>query len=264
MLAAVPKPAPPAPRRPRSRVGLVAAAASVLLHLLLFALIRVQLVFEPRATRPPVQAYQLRPAMQAYHIAPVYVAPGQVEPVLPPRRELLIDPRLPVPPLALPPVPAAGGSERVPSLGERLGRTPTADLELWRPVTPGSYERPLTEEELLRARLAARMGAYNDSVSDDAAARERATDWTVTDEAGGRWGVSPGKVHLGGITLPMPVNLSPPPGRREEVAARTRGWSETQAQAARAAADDNFQDRVKAIRERRQAQRDSARTDGDR
>ena len=108
------------------------------------------------------------------------------------------------------------------------------------------------------------MGAYNDSVSDDAAARERATDWTVTDEAGGRWGVSPGKVHLGGITLPMPVNLSPPPGRREEVAARTRGWSETQAQAARAAADDNFQDRVKAIRERRQAQRDSARTDGDR
>ena len=147
MLAAVPKPAPPAPRRPRSRVGLVAAAASVLLHLLLFALIRVQLVSEPRATRPPVQAYQLRPAMQAYHIAPVYVAPGQVEPVLPPRRELLIDPRLPVPPLALPPVPAAGGSERVPSLGERLGRTPTADLELWRPVTPGSYERPLTEDQ---------------------------------------------------------------------------------------------------------------------
>jgi hypothetical protein len=115
---------------------------------------------------------------------------------------------------------------------------------------------------VLRARLAARMNAYNDSVAAEAGARERSTDWTVADGEGGKWGVSPGKVHLGGITLPLPVAFSTPPGRREEVAAKTRSWSETRAQASRAEADDNFQERVKAIRERRQAQRDSARAEG--
>ncbi|HSJ13519.1 MAG TPA: hypothetical protein VK939_03835 [Longimicrobiales bacterium] len=258
--AAVLAAASPAPGRRRGgpRTGIVAALASVLLHLLIFAFVRFQLVFEPRPPRPVVQSYQLRPAMQAYDIIPIEVAPGAIEPVLPPPRQL-IEAAPPAPELAVPPAPAAAGARTPdPSVSERLRRTPTADLELWRPVTPGSYERPLTEEEVLRARLAARIDAHNDSVSADALARERASDWTVKDGSGGKWGVSPGKVHLGGITLPLPVNFSPPPGRREEVAARTRSWTETRAQADRAEADDNFKDRVKAIRERREAQRDSA------
>jgi hypothetical protein len=160
-----------------------------------------------------------------------------------------------------PAAPDAGAPARTPSLRERLGRTPTADLELWRPVAPGDYRPELTDEEKLRLRLTARIDAYNDSVAAEGLARERATDWTVPDGEGGKWGVSPGKVHLGGITIPLPVTLASP-GRREEVAARTRNWTETRTQAARAEADDNFKERVKAIRERRQAQRDSARSDG--
>jgi hypothetical protein len=260
VIVARPPTPPRAPRRPRSRVGWIAAAVSVAFHLLLFLVIRFEFVLEPRSAPPVVRAYQLRPAMQAYEITPVEVLAGQIEPVLPPPRELVPDRTVPV--LSAPATPAVPPPARTPTLGERLGRTPTADLELWRPVTPGTYERPLTEEEVLRARLAARMNAYNDSVAAEAGARERSTDWTVADAEGGKWGVSPGKVHLGGITLPLPVAFSTPPGRREEVAAKTRSWSETRAQASRAEADDNFQERVKAIRERRQAQRDSARAEG--
>jgi hypothetical protein len=66
-------------------------------------------------------------------------------------------------------------------------------------------------------------------------------------------------VHLGSITIPSPVQFAPPPGRREEYATRMRQWSEAQDQAARAQVRGSFDDRVKAIRERKDAERDSVR-----
>ncbi|CAN5822868.1 hypothetical protein BH23GEM6_BH23GEM6_26650 [soil metagenome] len=44
----------------------------------------------------------------------------------------------------------------------------------------------------------------------------RSTDRTRTDASGRRWGASPGKIHLGGVTLPAPT-LTPPPGQRDEI-----------------------------------------------
>ncbi|MGH7554759.1 MAG: hypothetical protein ACREMQ_17300, partial [Longimicrobiales bacterium] len=82
-----------------------------------------------------------------------------------------------------------------------------------------------------------------------------AVDWTVKDKNGGRWGVSPKGIHLGGITLPLPIQFAAPPGRRDEVNAAIRNWNEIQAQRASAEIDESVQDRIKAIRERKEAER---------
>jgi hypothetical protein len=96
----------------------------------------------------------------------------------------------------------------------------------------------------------------------EAARAAGALDWTVKDRNGGRWGVSPGAIHLGGITLPLPIQFSPPPGRRDEMVERSRRWSEGEAQRALFDVQASFEDRVRAVRERADAQRDSARRSG--
>ncbi|MGH7463344.1 MAG: hypothetical protein ACREMA_20235, partial [Longimicrobiales bacterium] len=70
-----------------------------------------------------------------------------------------------------------------------------------------------------------------------------------------RWGVSPGKLHLGGITLPLPLAFNTPPGRRDEVNSQLRNWSEIQAQATRGEIKESFEDRVKEIRKRKDRER---------
>ena len=79
----------------------------------------------------------------------------------------------------------------------------------------------------------------------------RATDWTYTDEQGRRWGVSPGKLHLGGIEIPLPLNFTTPEQRE-----RIREWQEIQAQAEQGAIDETFDDRVEAIRQQRESERE--------
>jgi hypothetical protein len=81
----------------------------------------------------------------------------------------------------------------------------------------------------------------------------------VKGKDGERWGVSPGQIHLGSITLPLPFGFSGPTGRREEVAARLRTFNESNAQAHRMELEQTFESRVKAMRARKDAQRDSAR-----
>jgi hypothetical protein len=88
-----------------------------------------------------------------------------------------------------------------------------------------------------------------------AAAAARAVDWTKTDADGGRWGISPEGLHLGDITIPIPVNFSPGPGKRDEVAGRVRDWSEIQSQGSRMEGKETFEERVKAIRERKEKER---------
>ena len=84
---------------------------------------------------------------------------------------------------------------------------------------------------------------------------------TRTDEDGGRWGVSPDGIHLGDITIPVPINLSPGPGKRDEVAGRVRDWGEIQTQAQRQGGKETFEERVKAVRERKEREREQQRQD---
>jgi hypothetical protein len=108
------------------------------------------------------------------------------------------------------------------------------------------------------APLYGQLNLYNDSALAAAIAAARATDWTVTDANGGRWGVTPGQIHLGKITLPLPFAFSPPPGRRDEMNGRLSGWNAIRRQANQVDAKETSDDRAKAIRERNQAARDSA------
>jgi hypothetical protein len=140
-----------------------------------------------------------------------------------------------------------GGSGR--TLGDRL--TPPADPILFGHVQPA----PATGIAGVRERVAGSIQAINDSVAAEVAAAERATDWTVKDKDGKRWGVSPGKLHLGDITLPLPLAFATPPGRRDEMNARVRSYNEIEAQSSRAQIKDSFQERVKAIRARKDRER---------
>ena len=155
------------------------------------------------------------------------------------------------------PPPPSGEPTGAPKTGGGGARTLTDRLAP--PADPVLFGRPEltppTGIETVRERVAGTLKTYNDSVSAALAAAEKATDWTVKDKDGKRWGVSPGKLHLGDITLPLPLAFNTPPGRRDEVAARNRSYNEIENQAMRAQLKDSFEERVKAIRDRKDRER---------
>ena len=173
-----------------------------------------------------------------------------------------VDPRLASPPgidvpsgLQLP--------DRGPTAAEVL-KPRAGDLRYWAPVS--SERTALTEEEILRLRFIAQLEAANDSA---ALAAERAnpdTDWTYTDEDGKTWGVSPGKIHLGDITLPMPFGFGASPMQRERAESRLWAWDAIERGAASGAVNNSWKERDRAIRERMNAERkpDTTRTGGGR
>lgn len=107
------------------------------------------------------------------------------------------------------------GIEVVPLTGvaERL-RPALSDERLWRELPPEFYE--LTLEQREEVVIAHRLAAWYDSVQAGILAEEALTDWTFTDANGGRWGISPGKLHLGDVTIPLPVEFGIPVGKRDE------------------------------------------------
>jgi hypothetical protein len=122
------------------------------------------------------------------------------------------------------------------------------DPRLWEPMVLVPVEPSLEEVE---ARVAAAVELLSDSALAEAEAALRARDWTVTDEDGGRWGISPGKIHLGKVTLPLPIWF--PVDMQDEL--ETRRWYELDRALERTRILDTFQDRVRAIRERRDRER---------
>ncbi len=132
----------------------------------------------------------------------------------------------------------------------------SSDARLWRAALPEIFE--LTEAERLQLELAGRLEAWNDSVAAVIAAETALTDWTTTDDQGNRWGVSPGKLHLGSLTLPLPFRFGGTTWQRERAA--RRAWEDADilhslsSQAARA----SWEERTRAIRERKDRQRRDA------
>jgi hypothetical protein len=148
-------------------------------------------------------------------------------------------------------------------------RVRSSDHRLWRAALPELFE--LTEAERLQLELAGLLEAWHDSVAIALASESALTDWTMTDEDGNRWGVSQGKLHLGSLTLPLPVQFGGTTWQRER--ASRRAWEDADilnnlnSQAARA----SWGERAKAIRERKDRQRreaeaqpDTARSSGGR
>jgi uncharacterized membrane protein YgcG len=107
----------------------------------------------------------------------------------------------------------------------------------------------------MRLQLVAKLEAMNDSAAIAAERAADAMDWTYTDEEGKQWGVSPGKIHLGDMTIPMPFSFGASPGQRERAEDRLWAWDEIEAAAARGAVSNYWKERDKAIRERMEAER---------
>ena len=149
----------------------------------------------------------------------------------------------------------AGDEEDVPS-GPRAAdvlRVRSSDDRLWREARPELYE--LTEVERMRLTLAGRLEEWADSVAAALAVENALTDWTTTDANGGRWGVSPGKIHLGDITLPMPFYFGGNSWQREQAARRAWEDQDILNGAASAAARASWRERAEAIRRRKDRER---------
>ncbi|MBT8396053.1 MAG: hypothetical protein HKO65_16555 [Gemmatimonadetes bacterium] len=187
----------------------------------------------------------------------------------PPTPEEVLEPEVEVVPVPVRPTgvvappgfePPAGGPPG-PTAAERI-RPRRGDLRYWAPVDP-SRAAP-SREEVMRLQLIAELEALNDSAAIAAELERRATDWTYTDEEGKRWGVSPGQIHLGDLTLPMPFGFGTSAYDRERAEDRLWAWDEIERGAATGAVIKSWRERDKAIRERMNAERkpDTTRTGG--
>lgn len=132
---------------------------------------------------------------------------------------------------------------------ERL-RPRLTDRRLWAPLPPEFSRLTLEQrEELL---IAGRLAEWIDSVSVEAAAEARFTDWTFTDGDGDRWGISDGQLHLGSVSLPIPEFAAPPSAAREYLLQ----WDEIARQGSAIRIQESVQDRIDAIRARRDRERE--------
>lgn len=245
-----------APRVSYRRALLVGLGLSLALHLLIVLIARrtwlVPVPIElPEA--PVVAVGGERTTMRVERIVIVPEARAEAE-----ATERVEPEERPEPEAEPAPVTIPGAVDAAPAPGasalDRL-RPRMADPRLWtRPELPPPEEP--SDIEVVRARIARRIQEWNDSVAAEAGRAADAMDWTVKDGEGKRWGISPGKIHLGDLTIPVPVNIGGGPSpQREKAEERASRDKEVAAQAERAAADENREERVRAIRERKDQER---------
>lgn len=221
------------------RTGLL---LSVVLHVLAIGVIG-GLLDRPaqRRSAPATPLIAMPPAgMRAIDIALAPTA-GEPAPVPEPRRPERDEVAVVAPTEPDAAVPGPDGLTAADRLAPRL-----VDARLWRPMVLIPREPTLAD---VQARVAAALELLSDSALAAAEARIRATDWTVRDADGGRWGISPGKLHLGKLTLPLPIYYA------EEWDPERGEWYDLEAQVDRTRFLESFEDRVRAIRERRDRER---------
>ena len=127
------------------------------------------------------------------------------------------------------------------------------DPRVWAPLDPDYTQ--LTDEERAQLLLRGMIESWNDSIAVAEALSERATDWSYTDDEGRRWGLSPGRLHLGDFSIPLPFSFALPPGRREALAERQLIRDDLARGAATAIIRETWAERARAIRERLEAER---------
>ena len=98
----------------------------------------------------------------------------------------------------------------------------SSDTRLWREAVPEAFE--LTDAERMELALAGRLEIWSDSVALALEAEMALTDWTTTDSQGRRWGFTPGQIHLGGLTLPLPFYFGGNAWERDQWS--RRAWEE--------------------------------------
>ncbi len=244
----------PKPSHSRERRALwVGLTSSIFLHIL--ALIAYTVAMDQiTASDPSVELRDPDPPHMGTEIVVVLELPDAELPPSP--EEVPVDPEPDAPELEvvvpedLPDSPVE--DEEGLSLAERLQPQMT-DPRLWAPVDPHHTE--LTDQERADLLLRGMIQSWNDSVAVAAALSEGARDWSYTDDDGRRWGLSPGRIHLGDFSIPLPFSFTVPPGRWME--ARERAWilDDLNRGAASAEMRETWADRARVIRERMESER---------
>ncbi len=202
-------------------------------------------------------------------VAPAPPEHGAETPLVAPRHIPTTIPAVPAPAAGqgAPGAPGAGqgGAEGAGTEGEGAGgaaygnsaarfRPKAWDRRLWEP--PDALLPTQSDADRVAARVQNKLDAVNDSAAAVADAARKGTDWTIKDKNGKEWGVSPGKLHLGGLTLPLPLGFQTPAGRRDQAEREQANWDEIQRSASQAEIRHTFDERVKAIRERKAKERE--------
>ncbi len=249
--------APPEARRPRSGLRPVPVLAglgvSLALHLLVIlfysSLVRVSV---PDVIMVPVSPPAIEPdVMEVVQIITVET-PETSTPEEPTPAEEVSAPEVDVTGPEIAPEIDLFLPDRYRSAVERL-RLGAGDPRLWEPVDPQLLEP--APEQILAIRIATLIAEGNDSALAEAQALSRAMDWTYTDEDGKRWGLSPGMIHLGDISVPLPFSFGVPydySGERAEMAFR---MNDIQRAAGTLAARQSWRERMEAMRKRREERR---------
>lgn len=141
--------------------------------------------------------------------------------------------------------------ERLRTAGEVL-RPHAEDSIILREVNTALTE--LTDEEQAQLRMNWMVNEWNQLEDAERRRAEEALDWTYTDDEGKRWGVSPGKLHLGALTLPLPA-LGQAEGVDPAADRMRRDLAEIDDQAARGLVWQNWQRRAAEIRKRKDRER---------
>jgi hypothetical protein len=122
-------------------------------------------------------------------------------------------------------------------------------------------ERELGQAERYQRDFERRIRAINDSISGEAERARRASDWTVTDRNGNRWGLDERGLVVGGQRVPTPrPEYGRPQRDREDEARREREQRrEIDRQAEDLERTRHLRERQRAIRERADRERDERR-----
>lgn len=144
-------------------------------------------------------------------------------------------------------------------IAERLQPQP-GDPRLWAPLDQDYME--LSDEERAQLLIHGMLQDWNDSMAVAAALSDAARDWTYTDEDGRRWGLSPGRLHLGDFSVPLPFTFDTPPGLRDRV--RDRQWilDDLARGASAQAIRQTWAERAREIRRRMDEERNRDGTEG--
>jgi hypothetical protein len=126
-------------------------------------------------------------------------------------------------------------------------------------------EGPEEDVQRYRRTFEGRIQALNDSLAGEAERRRRATDWTITDRNGRKWGINDRGPVVGGRNVPLPV---PAPNARrsrelEDADRRERAQrGEIDRQAETIERDRHLRERGRAIRERADREREEREKQG--
>lgn len=161
--------------------------------------------------------------------------------------------------------PAEEGGEETAETASNIDRlTPReGDARLWRDF----WDEDLDERYLGHTRadsaIRAILGTYLDSLRLTEEQLRRARDWTVG-EGDEKWGISPEGIHLGDITIPLPVGqlFSPTGPRRRELERELRELEAIQRQEALREAAETREERIEEMRERSREEAESDSTSG--